>query len=270
MGDIYFRHGAYGLALHYLDQVEAGFPISPDIKLRKAICLIQERRFFEALRLLEDFSLDSPEYPIATVNRLFCFWIQDRPQKVRPLWQELHALGLEPDTEHVISLFPAFSGKTASAPHFILGPDGILLLLDIVQRLVALKEIKRAMYFLHALHPKCLTEYYSKIAQIFVDYGEETRAIPFLQTAIEKVPSAKAHFQLAEIFSHLGRLSEAEQHYKQALQLDPDTPRYYVRLIELYTARRQTILNEALQKYPGNDIFKKLSEEVSSSDEPAD
>jgi len=270
MGDIYFRHGAYGLALHYLVQVEESFPVSSDIKLRKAICLIQERRFFEALRLLGDFSPDSPEYPIATVNRLFCFWIQDKSQKARTLLQELHALGLAPDTENVISLFLTFSEETAPSPQIILGPEGMLLLLDIVQRLVALQEINRAMYFLHALHPKCLNDYYSKIAQIFVDYGEETRAIPFLQTAIEKAPSALAHFQLAEIFSHLGRLSEAAQHYKHALQLDSDTPRYYVRLIELYTAWRQAILNEALQKYPDNVIFKKLSEEVSSSYEPAD
>lgn len=270
MGDIYFRHGAYGLALHYFDQVEEGFPVSSDVKLRKAICLIQERRFFEALRLLEDFSPNSPEYPIATVNRLFCYWIQDKAQKVRTLWQELHALGLAPDTENVVSLFLASSGKTAPSPRYILEQDGMLLLLDIVQRLVAMQEINRAMYFLHALHPKCTTEYYSKIAQIFVDYGEETRAIPFLQTAIEKDASAEAHFQLAEIYSHLGRLSEAEQHYKYALQLDPDTPRYYLRLIELYTVWRQAILNEALQKYPNNDIFKKLSEEVLSSYEPAD
>ncbi|AET66039.1 glycosyl transferase [Desulfosporosinus orientis DSM 765] len=270
MGDIYFRHGAYGLALQYFDQVEEGFPVSSDIKLRKAICMIQERRFFEALRILEDFSPESPEYPLATVNRLLCFWIQDRPQKVRSLWKELHALGLAQDTENVISLFLAFSEKTSPSPQFVLGAEGMQLLLDIVQRLVAMKEIKRALFFLHALNLNSLTDYYLNIAQIFMNYNEEIQAIPFLQTAIEMAPSAAAHFQLAEICSQLNRHFEAEQHYRHALQFDPDSPRHYIRLINLYTEWRQVILNEALAKFPQNDLFKILAKEVSSSNEPAD
>ncbi|MHB8076895.1 glycosyltransferase [Desulfosporosinus fructosivorans] len=270
MGDIYYRHGAYGLALHYFDRTEAGFPVSPDLKLRKGICLIQERRYFEALRLLDGFTPGSSEYPIATVNKLFCFWIQDKSQKVRTLWKDLHALGLAHDTENVISLFLAYSEKTAPSPQMVLGPEGMLLLLDIVQRLVAMQEIKRAMYFLHALQPECLMEYNLKIAQIFEDYSEESRAIPFLQTVIEKNQSAEAHFQLAEIYTHLGRLTEAEQHYKHALQIDPDTPRYYIRLIDLYTVWRQDILQEALAKYPENNVFQKLAKEEASSHEQTD
>lgn len=270
MGDIYYLHGAYGLALHYFDQAEAGFPALPDIKLRKGICLIQERRFFEALRLLEHFTPEMSEYPIATVNKLFCFWVQDKSVKVRRVWKELHALGLAQDTENMISLFIAYSRKIPPSTAMTLGPEGMLLLLDIVQRLVAMQEIERAMYFLQALQPKCLSEYNLKIAQIFVAYSEESRAISFLQTVLEENPSAEPHFQLAEIYSHLGRPTEAEQHYKQALELDPDNPRYYVRLINLYTAWRQNLLKEALAKYPENHVFQKLAEEVSASYEPTD
>lgn len=270
MGDIYFRHGAYSLALKYLGQAEDGFPIPSDIKLRKAICLIQERRFFEALRLLEDFPPDSPEYPIATVNRMFYFWIQDKSQKVRTLWKELHALGLAQDTENVISLFLAYSGENAASPQLILGPEGMLLLLDIIQRLIAMQEFNRAMYFLHSLHPNCLVEYYLKIARLLIAYGEDNRAIPFLQTLIRTNPSAEAHFQLAEIYSQTGQLDEAESHYKQAVDIDPNTPSYYIRLINLYTIWRQNILKEALTKFPENYVFKKLSEEVSSTHERAD
>jgi Putative Zn-dependent protease, contains TPR repeats len=270
MGDIYYQHGAYGLALYYYEQAEDESPILPEINLKKAICLIQEKRFFEALRLLNDFTLENPDYPLATLNRLFCFWIQNNPQKVRTLWKELHALGLAPDTDNVISLFLAYEAKHAPSPQMFLGTDGMLLLLDIVQRLVAMREIKRAMYFLNALHPNCLIEYNQKIAQIFVNYSEENRAIPFLQTFIEKSPSADAHFALAEIYSHLGQYSEAESHYKRALHLDPDIPRSYLRLITLYTAWRQNILDEALKKYPENDVFKKLAEGVLSSHERTD
>ena len=270
MGDIYYQHGAYGLALYYFDQAEDEAVVLPDIKLKKAICLIQERRFFEALRLLTDFTQESPNYPLATLNRLFCFWIQNNPPKVRTLWKELHALSLAQDTDNVISLFLAYDAKHAPSPQMVLGSEGMFLLLDIVQRLVALQEIERAMYFLHALQPKCVMEYNLKIAQILVNYSEENRAIPFLQTVIENDPLAEAHFQLAEILSHLGRFNEAELHYKYALHLDPDTPRSYVRLINLYTAWRQSLLKEAFAKYPENDVFKKLAEEGASNHERTD
>ena len=270
MGDIYYQHGAYGLALYYFDQAEDEAVVLPDIKLKKAICLIQERRFFEALRLLTDFTQESPNYPLATLNRLFCFWIQNNPPKVRTLWKELHALSLAQDTDNVISLFLAYDAKHAPSPQMVLGSEGMFLLLDIVQRLVALQEIERAMYFLHSLQPKCLIEHNLKIAQILVNYSEENRAIPFLQTVIENDPLAEAHFQLAEILSHLGRFNEAELHYKYALHLDPDTPRSYVRLINLYTAWRQSLLKEALAKYPENDVFKKLAEEGASNHERTD
>ena len=270
MGDIYYQHGAYGLALHYFDQAKDEAPVLPDIKLKKGICLIQERRFFEALRLLNDFTQENPIYPLATLNRLFCFWVQNNSPKVRSLWKDLHALGLAQDTDNVISLFLAHETKHAPTPKIALGSDGMLLLLDIIQRLVAMQEIERALYFLEALHPECLIEYTMQLAQIFMNYGEENRAIPFLQTVIEKNSSAEAHFQLAEIHSQLGQFTEAEQHYNHALHLDPDAPRSYIRLINLYTDWRESILKEALARYPENDVFKKLAEEGASTHERTD
>lgn len=270
MGDIYYGHGAYGLALYYFEKAEEGVPVLSAVKLKKAICLLQERRFFEGLRLLEDFTPESSDYPLATLNRLFCFWLQDKPQKVRALWKELHALGLEQNTENVISLFPTYFDKAAPSPQMILGPDGMLLLLDLVQRLVNMQEIPRGMYFLQALNQECLGVYLLKVAQIFVNYGEGKRAIPFLKTAIEQEPTSEAYFQLAEIYYHLGELSQAEHHYQNALQLDPSEPRSYLRLTNLYTVRRQNILQEALRKFPKNDAFTRLAKGGSSSYEPTD
>jgi glycosyltransferase involved in cell wall biosynthesis len=260
MGDIYYKHGAYGLALYYFEKAEVKVSIIHQGNLKKAICLLQERRFFEGLRLLEDVTPESSEYPLATLNRLFCFWLQDKPQKVRALWKELHSLGLEQNTENVISLFLLTQTKAKTSRKIFLSSDGMLLFLDIIQRLIYLQEVPRALYFLHALDQECLREYYLKIAQIFLHYGNDNYARTFLQKVIDQEPNSDAHFQLAEIYSHSGDVSLAEYHYQCALRLDPSAPRSYLRLINLYTSLRQNILQEAIDKFPENNIFVRLVE----------
>ncbi|AFM39661.1 glycosyl transferase [Desulfosporosinus acidiphilus SJ4] len=270
MGEIYYKHGAYDLALDYFEKAADGVPVMSQLKLKRAICLLQARRYFESLRLLEDFTPESPDYALAVLNRLFCYWLQDMPHKVRSIWKELYALGLEQNTENVLSLFLMTQDKTNPSGQINLNSDGVLLLLDIVQRLVNLQEIERALFFLQTITSECLCEYALQIAQIFMNYGQEIQALPFLNTALEQKPTSEIHFQRAEIYSHLGKLFEAEQDYQVALKLDPNSPRPYLRLIDLYTASRQNILQEALAKFPANQTFVKLAEGGSDYHEAKD
>ncbi|WP_088228092.1 TPR domain-containing glycosyltransferase [Desulfosporosinus sp. FKB] len=257
IGELYYEQGAYSLALHYFERIDS-LPLS-QIKLKKAICLLQTRRYFEGLRLLEDFTPESPDYPLALLNRLFCFWLQDKPHKVSFLWKELHALGLEHNTENVLALFLRTQDESDPSPQIDFNADGMLLLLDILQRLVALQEIEGALFFLRAIAPDCLGEYSLQIAQIFIIYGQDIQALPFLKKVCEEKPASETHFQLGEVYFRLNKLKDAERHYQFALQLDPNSPRPYLRLMELYTASWQNIHQEAMRKFPGNSVFTQLA-----------
>jgi tetratricopeptide (TPR) repeat protein len=70
----------------------------------------------------------------------------------------------------------------------------------------------------------------------------------------------EAHFLMAEILHEAGSYSEAERHYRYALEINPDEPRYYIRQIKLYDSWRGSILHEAMEKYPDVEVFKKLAE----------
>ncbi len=262
IGQIFFRQGAYGPALEYLEKGTADGPVPPEIELWKVICLTQQRRYLEALRIIGNFPRDSSLYPLAKFNQLFCFWIHDKKRKVRVISAELCAMGLAEDTERVLGLLlDTLDGKNQHIPETVLGKDGIVLLLDIIKRLLDMNEAGRAERLLSAVSPETLAKYRLKLAQLFYEYGFRERAETILKEHLAANRNAEAHYLLAEIYREKDSFDEAERHYRRALELSQDEPRYYIRLIQLYDDRRGKILQEAVRRYPDIDIFSKLAGE---------
>jgi len=262
MGNIYFRQGAYSLALEYFNRYTGSEPASPEIQLWKAICLIQLRRYLEALRIIESFNSNSHLYPLAMLNKLLCFWVQGKKQKVCSILAELRALGLAEDTDKVLTLFLNSQDKRKNVYRVTLGQDGVALLLDIVKRLLDMNEADRAIYLLNKVNPESMAEYRLTIARLFYDFGFKEKAELLLREYLTANQDGEAHFLLAEICRETGNYIEAAQHYQYALEINPDEPRYYLRQINLYDNWRKKILQEAIEKYPNLEVFIKLSEEA--------
>jgi len=262
IGEIYFRQGAYNLALEYLEKGIEGGLSSPEIQLWKAICLIQEQRYLEALRIVGNYGIDSNLYPLAKLNELFCFWLQGHKKKVRAIYAQLKALGLAEDTEMVLNLFVDVPDKQKNNGNVTIGQDGMALLLDIIKRLLYMNEASKALNLLYNVSPQSAGEYTLTIGRLLYDYGYKDKAEIFLREYLTVKQDSEAHFLLAEICQEKGRYLEAERHYRYALEINPDEPRYYIRQINLYENMRKEILQEALQKYPDVEIFRKLSEEA--------
>ncbi|WP_227763792.1 glycosyltransferase family 2 protein [Zhaonella formicivorans] len=260
MAEIYLRQGAYGLALHYLEKSLD----SSGVRLWRAICLIQERRYLEALRILEAYTRESEFYPLVKLNELIIFWLQGKKRKVRTLLAELHSLGLAQDTANVLSLIDSLQGKKEVSQVF-LGQDGMALFLDILFRLLYMKELEKALDILNGVHAESLEPHLLTIAQAFYDYGQIEPAENLLRQYVEQRQDGKAYYLLAEICREKGSYLEAEQHYQRAIEFSPDEPRHYISLIRLYDEQRRQILDEALRKYPEAPVFKKLTGEVSAT-----
>lgn len=260
MGNIYFKEGAWELALEYFEKSAGNEPASPELRLWKAICLIQERRYLEALRIIDSFAPGSPLYPLARLNKLFCYWVQGKKQKARAIFNELLAIGLAGDTERVLALLAAPVKQKKNYCNVILGPDGMELLLDIIRRLLGMGEMERARHLLNMVHPGCISGQRLGIARLFYGYGHAEVAEALLRECISENGDDEAHFLLAEICQEKGKYLEAGQHYRYALQGNPDEPRYYIRLISLFDNWRRKILQEAVEKYPEAGIFRKLQE----------
>lgn len=258
MGEICFQEGAYQLALDFFERHPEENLLPPEIKLHKAICLIHRRSYLESLRILDSYSIDNSLYPLARLNKLFCFWLQGNKKKVRALLAELRALGLDLGTKKVLSLFLLSLEKRDNNFLVTLEGDGKVLLLEIIKRLAAMGETDKAVQLVRYVEPGCLEQEKVTIARLFYDYGYKDKAEAFLREYLTDKRDGEAYFLLAEICYEKGFYMEAEQHYRFALEINPAEPKYYFRQKDLYDIWRKKFLQEVADKYPESEVYKKI------------
>ena len=250
VAQILLQRSAYQAAWPYLTAGAQGGTGGAQLQLWQAICLIQQRRFLEALQILERFDANDPQYAQARFNTLLAFWFDGGKRKVRQISDELFDVGLAEDTGAVVAMLNAAQNKRARLS-VSLGEDGILLLLDILKRSLDLAEIDKARSLMRLLEQNCIEENAGLFAGIFADYGYFEEARTYYQLFAAKNPdSAEACFQLGKIDEECDRLVEAVSRYRKAIELDPKMPMYTVRLANLYRRMRQIILQDAAKNYP--------------------
>ncbi|MBE3587314.1 MAG: glycosyltransferase [Thermoanaerobacteraceae bacterium] len=260
MGRILFQQCAFGLALEYLERGTAGQEASPEVMLWKAICLIQQRRYLEALHIIDGFKPGHRLYPLARLNKILCFWFQGNRRRVRSLVDELFSLGLTTDTGAVLSLLRDTPGRRRKPP-VDLGEEGMSLLLDILMRALDLGEKERAVSLLDGLSRECLHRNARAIGELFSRYGHPAEAAQYFQMHLaEKGECAATLYALGEIREGQGDFLEAAGLYRRALALEPAEPRHYARLVGLYEKMRREILQEAPDRYPDAPVLRRSRE----------
>ncbi|MFZ5595904.1 MAG: glycosyltransferase [Bacillota bacterium] len=238
IGEILFRQSGYKLALEYIERAEEHQPLPDHILLRKAICLIQQRRYLEAIRVIDRFEPGCPLYPPARLNRLFCFWLRKNRKKVRELAGDLVSLGLSNDTGAVVSILKDSLNKRVFNKYSP-GEEGMSLLLDLLLRTLDLGEENMANSMLERLTGDCLKSNGIALGRLFSRYGKKDTAENYLRLYMEDNPeSAQALFLLAGLREEAGDYLEACRLYREALERDPTQPGHYINLIRVYEKMR--------------------------------
>jgi glycosyltransferase involved in cell wall biosynthesis len=262
IGTVYFTEGTYRLALDYFEKIDPA-AIDDYTSMLKAICLIQQKRILEALHLLDAIPLNHPQYPLARMNEILCFWLNKNRTKVRKLCEEFLAVGLTADTSAVVTMLKDSLYKRGSAPPAVLGSEGMALVKDILLRALDLQELQLAEGLLAKVATVTRTEYALDLARIFAHYKYWDNAKLYTELFLQKQPdNAAAWCQLGEILQQSNQAAEACLCYRRALSLAPQQPQYYVKSIRLYQAMRQELLAEAALRYPDMPLFRELLEEA--------
>lgn len=264
IGTVYFTEGAYSLAAEYLEKID---PSSLDAytSILKAICLIQQKRTIEAIRLLDAIVPGHPHFPLARLNKILCFWFENNRTKVRLLCEDFLAMGLSADTGAVVTMLKDSLYKRISNAPAILGSEGIALVKDIVLRALDLQNLPLAESLVARVDKHCQQENALDFARIFAHYQHLDIALTYTELALEaNADNASAWCQMAEILTQQNRKEEACLCYRQALSIEPRQPQYYVKLITLYQNMRQELLAEAALKYPNMPVFSQLLGEETS------
>lgn len=249
--NIFFQEGAYRLALDFLEEVLQAGNGTAEILYRKAFCLIQERRFLEALRILSSCTPDSFLFPLAKINELFCYWIQGKRKKVCTIIEEMRALSLSEETDQVLKLLVRVQEKRRNVRKIFLGGEGVTLLLDLIKRLLSLKEVEKVNELLNRVDPRCLTDRKWDLILLYQHAGHLEKSVELLEDYLAHTPSGDAHFLLAESYRELGNYMAADIHYRYAIELDPHQPRYYLKQIALYEDRRRQLGADGCQPNRG-------------------
>jgi len=123
----------------------------PKLKIWRAICLMEASRYLEALILLDQFQGDSSLYAISRINKLFCYWLQDKPQKTAGVYLELEKLGLNDGTLKVLSLFvdTPYYKKKGDKVH--LEKEEMSLFHEMIQRVLASRKAAQALDILELI-----------------------------------------------------------------------------------------------------------------------
>ncbi|OAT80876.1 tetratricopeptide repeat-containing glycosyltransferase family 2 protein [Desulfotomaculum copahuensis] len=261
LGRMFFQQQAYVPALEYLERGATEGNPDGEISLYRAVCLAQQRRFLEALRILDSFHPAQPLYPLARMNQLLCFWWQGKQRKAKDLAKELFALGLSPDTETVVTLLIGTPGK--GKPEAAPGEGGMALLLDILARTLDLGENELASRLLEGLTTDCRRQNAVAVGRIYHRYGYLDAAEHYLEIDRHEHPDcAETLSLLAEIKEKRQEYLAAVELYQRALAVDPGKPQHYMRLIRLYEKMRQSIIQKAEQIFPGPDDAHKILQEA--------
>jgi len=219
------------------------------VSLWKAVCLMQEGRIFEALRLLEAFGEGHPLYPHAKINQMLCFWLQEKKPKVRSLAEELFSLGLSRDTGAVVGLLrDALTGT--KAPEVFLGDEGTALLLDILSRLMDRGAWEKTEAILARLDREWLRRNALAIGQLYYRFGNGALAERYTNISLETGRCAAVYALLAKIKARDACYAEASELYRQAISLEPEEPAYHLGLLKAYEMMRRQALAQVAEKCP--------------------
>jgi tetratricopeptide (TPR) repeat protein len=249
IAQLLFEQAAYPLAYDYFEIATQSVNESMEIKLKRAICLVQQRNFSEALCKLDEIHSEHSLYAIAKFNKLFCFWLQGTQEKVRQVYEEMLVLDLSQDIVHLIFLLKNNLGRR-DFPPMILGKEGIVLLLDIIERTIALGEWERAITLLDGVRPESFNDMNLVMGELCFSYGNIKLAEQYLNTHIDRnCQSETAYFILAQIKEQQGLYLDAHCCYRKSININPKNPKSYIKLIQLYKKMRQDIIEQTIEQY---------------------
>ncbi|MDQ7097167.1 glycosyltransferase [Desulfosporosinus sp. PR] len=252
LAEIYLKQESYKLCLEQLEKIADP---SPQNNLWKIICQIQEKKHFPALRALAGYSPDNPLYPLAKLNELMSYWIQNKKQKSLGLISELKDLKLSAETGKVLDLIARNITHTSTFPYKFAG-EGWYLLQDIIKRLVYLKDIEKVEDLLGKTDLKSADEQtILNLARSLLNQGYSQTAKECLSSLAE-IKDPETYYLLGEIALVQNNYAEAENYFLQAIHLTEDEPKYYVKLKNLYQEWRSDLLKRALERYPEEEIFR--------------
>jgi len=260
VGRMLFAERSYQLAREYLEAAVAAGLNTAEVNICLAICLGQQDRVTEALRLLDEYVKDDEHYVRALFNKAIIFWLQDNAFQVRNTTDTLMLKGLDDDFLAIIKLLRARPKEDFGL--VALRPDSSEVLFDILLRAMDHGEFKKVDEVLFRMQQAWIKTHALRLIQMYLRYNRLNEAERYGHICLgSNQDGFDALLYMGDIKSKKAEYWEATEYYRAALSADPGSPKAYVNLLKMYDKLCLVTLKMAVEKHPDVELFKAMLEQ---------
>lgn len=260
LGRILFSERSFKLAEEYLAAAATGGLKAADADICRAICLAQQDRAIEALKLLDEYVNDSEHSVRAMYNKAVVFWLQDNSFKVRSVTDSLMKLGLDEDFEAIVKLLrirPSEHMEPVS-----LQPDSSELLFDILLRAMDHGSLGKVEEILARMHHEWIKVHACRLMQMYLKHNKLNEAERFGNIYLAGNHNCfDSLVYMGDIKCQKQEYWEAAEYYRAAVNEDTGRPKAYINLLKVYDRLCLETLKTAVEKHPDVELFKMMLEQ---------
>lgn len=264
LSQAFMINGEFAEALDYLDSALVLAPDLPRLLFQKGEILLNLRRYTEAAACFANLENSTYHQP-ALVSRAFCLALAGQASQAAALLGKITEASewwLHARTYRAFAQL--LSGSSPELP-LVAGGDRsryARIVFDLLGKLLDLQEFEIFEKVLPLAEIVPPPECHLGLGKLYFGRGFKDIAGEELLAAVEagaRDPEAMA--MLGEIAVEKGLLEEAGVFYQFALELDPESLRYYTALARVHTQLRrydaaQAVLRAGLQKFPQSSLLR--------------
>lgn len=256
---IFYKEGAYQLALDCINYLEGSQQISENTRLLKGLCLLRNKQYSTAEEELQIINNNKILYITARQYLLLYYWLVQDYRKVSDCLKTIKTAGADPATIYVLNLLTTGDTSkinTGQNQAYTLAKEIMDLLVELGDSYQINGTWQRLAPLLGDKPSRLLAELYYKhekyeLAEEEFRYLLETDNI-----------DAQAFYYLGKTCWVRGDLKTAEKYLCEIVDKGLDTPKIRWEIARLYQELAIATLKEGLKYCPDSEEQEKLLEEL--------
>lgn len=262
LGHIFFREGAYRLAIQCFDAAMAQTQVAPVMHLIKGLGLMRTKQYLPAIRELNLIQPEEEFYVTAQGNLLLYYWLYGHTKKAAGCLKNIKQAGTNPAMVEVLDGLRKGRKITDNELKCSFA-EAYPIVSEIFERLIEIGELTKfneawqCFAGLFAARPARL------LGDLFYKYKFYQQAeAEYRQIIGQDSVDPEIFYCLGKTCWALGSLPEAEKHLCAAIDRGYKSPRVAREAARLYQDLAVKTLEEGLARYPGNKEMLNILERI--------
>lgn len=259
LADVLYIVGDYHGALLYLNEIIMVSETKPEpVTLLKAKCLVQLKRWEEALYQYLEIPPESAFFAESVLEGCLCNWSIQPPRNAFHLIEGIKNIHTE-----LYSVLRALNRRVVEGTGDFTCRIDITSLEHLLVKLAVSGNETLARLAVSLLGQLPEEEYDYQLGRALFRYSMYNEASDYLLRALEGgVEYSELYFMLGCVCQVRRLLWDAEQFLHRSLQLEPENPKYHEKLVAILLQQTSETLLEAISLFPSNQLLKDLLRKV--------